>query len=129
MQYRLEKKTARIKRINMWIGTTICALLAALAALVFNPFHFKSLLPFAFIAVLMFVSQRFGAGAGLLGGVATAMIFAYFSPPVATLHVADATLRANLSWMLLLGIPAGYFVSDSATSSSNTTATKDTERR
>jgi len=31
------------------------------------------------------------------------MIFAYFSPLMASLHVADAALRANLSWMLLLG--------------------------
>jgi K+-sensing histidine kinase KdpD len=120
MRYRLQKKniSARLKKLNVLIGATVCALLAGLALLLFNPFHFKTLLPFAFIGVLMLVSQRFGAAAGLLGGIATAMIFAYFSPPVASIRVTDAALRTNLSWMLLLGIPAGYFVSDEAASRS-----------
>ena len=127
MRYAFQKKrtSARLKRINTLIGTTVCALLAALAALFFNPFHFKSILPFAFIGVLMLVSQRFGAGAGLLGGLGAAMIFAYFSPPLASLHVADAALRTNLSWMLLLGIPAGYFVSDEAAAGSKPTKHSD----
>src|SRR5256885_10579085 len=116
--FRAKRTSAHLKRINVLIGAAICALLAALAALLLNPFHFKSVLPLAFIGVLMFVSQRFGAGAAFLGGLAAAMILAYFAPPVASLHLADPALRTNLSWMLLLGIPAAYFVSDEAASRS-----------
>lgn len=107
-----KKKPAstRIQRIDSLIGATACALLATLAAFLFRPYAGRGLLPLAFIVVLMLVSRRYGVAAGVIGAVAAALIFAYFSPPMASVRVADATVRGNLAWMLLLGIPASYFV-------------------
>lgn len=93
----------RLQRLDMLIGATTCALLAALAALLFRHFAFRATLPLAFIPVLMIASQRFGAGAGVLGGIAAAAIFGHF-------YAYAAALQNNLAWMLLLGIPACYFV-------------------
>jgi hypothetical protein len=39
----------------------------------------------------------------VLGGIAAAAIFGYF-------YAHAAALQNNLAWMLLLGIPASYFV-------------------
>jgi K+-sensing histidine kinase KdpD len=51
------------------------------------------------------VAALFGARAGILGTVLAAMVFAGFLfGPVGSIHVADESARANLGWMLLIGI-------------------------
>jgi K+-sensing histidine kinase KdpD len=100
-----------LRRINTVIGVSLCATLATFAAILFSANPHKNWLPILFIAVLLVAALRFGAVSGLFGGVAAALIFAYFLfAPVGSLRIERQDARDNLGWMLLVGIPASYFV-------------------
>jgi hypothetical protein len=61
--------------------------------------------PLIFTAVLLVIAALFGARAGILGTVLAAMVFAaLLFGSVGSIHVADESARANLGWMLLIGI-------------------------
>lgn len=71
-------------------------------------------MPLLFIAVLFVAAMRFGAMSGIFGGLAAALIFAYFLfTPIGSLRVERSPARDNLGWMLLVGIPVSYFVATS----------------
>jgi len=98
-------------KIDVLIGTVLCAVTALIFTLAFLHVQNRVLLPLLFIAVLVLVSLRFSAWSAVFGGVAAALIFAYFLfLPVGSLRVDRAEARSNLGWMLLVGIPASYFV-------------------
>ena len=103
--------SAMLCRINTVIGVCLCAALAVFAVILFSANPHKTWLPILFIAVLLVAALRFGAVSGLFGGVAAALIFAYFLfAPVGSLRVEGQEARDNLGWMLLVGIPASYFI-------------------
>jgi len=52
----------------------------------------------------------FGSVAGMLGALASALVFAYFSSPVGSFRMINASARSNLEWLLLIGIPASYLL-------------------
>ena len=67
-------------------------------------------MPLLFTGVLLPVSLIFGVRAGILGTVLAAVIFALFLfHPRGSIQVADNAARANLAWMLLLGVSLSFF--------------------
>lgn len=87
------------------IGGLVCALAAVGFSAAANGHEWKNLVPLIFTAVLLLIAAMFGARAGILGTVLAAMVFAGFLfGPVGSIHVADESARANLGWMLLIGI-------------------------
>jgi K+-sensing histidine kinase KdpD len=100
--------------IDACMGGLLCAALATLAAYLFSENAHRAVVPLVFIVILLSISLRFGVVSGILGGVAAALIFSYFLfSPVGSLQVEAQQARDNLGWMLLLGIPASYFVATS----------------
>jgi hypothetical protein len=51
---------------------------------------------------------RWGHLGTITGLVCAAMLFAVSFQPIGSLAVASEAARANLGWMLLLGIPAAF---------------------
>jgi len=87
------------------IGGLMCALAAVCFSAAADGHAWKNLAPLIFTSVLLITAALFGARAGILGTVLSAMVFAGFLfGPVGSIHVADESARANLGWMLLIGI-------------------------
>src|SRR5690349_414785 len=87
------------------IGGLLCALAAVGFSAAADGHAWKNIAPLIFTAVLLLTAAVFGARAGILGTVLAAMIFAGFLfGPVGSIHVANEPARANLGWMLLIGI-------------------------
>lgn len=73
--------------------------------------------PLGFVVVLLLIAAVFGARAGILGTVIAALIFAtLLFPPSGRLQVASSAARANLAWMLLLGISFAFLFAPSHSS-------------
>jgi K+-sensing histidine kinase KdpD len=87
------------------IGGLICALAAVGLSAAANDHAWKNLAPLVFTVVLLVIAAVFGARAGVLGTVLAALIFAGFLfGPVGSIQIANDSARANLGWMLLIGI-------------------------
>jgi K+-sensing histidine kinase KdpD len=87
------------------IGGLVCALAAVGFTAAAEGHAWKNLAPLIFTAVLLVAAAIFGARAGILGTVLAALIFAGFLfGPVGSIQVANDSARANLGWMLLIGI-------------------------
>jgi len=87
------------------IGGLLCALAAIGFSAAAEGHAWKNIAPLIFTAILLLTAALFGARAGILGTVLAAMIFAGFLfGPVGSIHVANESARANLGWMLLIGI-------------------------
>ena len=91
--------------VDAAIGGLVCALAAVAFSVAANGHEWKTVAPLIFTSVLLLIAALFGARAGILGTVLAAMVFAGFLfGPVGSIHVADEAARANLGWMLLIGI-------------------------
>jgi len=87
------------------IGGLVCALAAVGFSAAAEGHAWKNLVPLIFTSVLLVAAAVFGARAGILGTVLAALIFAGFLfGPVGSIQVANDSARANLGWMLLIGI-------------------------
>jgi hypothetical protein len=87
------------------VGGLVCALAALGFAAAADGHAWKNLAPLIFTAVLLITAAVFGARAGILGTVLAALIFAGFLfGPVGSIQVTNESARANLGWMLLIGI-------------------------
>src|SRR6476646_7896792 len=87
------------------IGGLVCALAAVGFTAAAEGHAWKNVAPLIFTAVLLVAAAVFGARAGILGTVLAALIFAGFLfGPVGSIQVANDSARANLGWMLLIGI-------------------------
>jgi K+-sensing histidine kinase KdpD len=66
--------------------------------------------PLFFIVVIIFAALRFGMLASAVGSFLATLLFSYFLfTPVGSFHVQKGQARTNLVWMLLIGVPVGYF--------------------
>ncbi len=91
--------------IDAAIGGSLCLIAAIVASAIANGHPWKSFVPLIFSVVLLLNARLFGARAGLLGTVLAALVFAGFLfSPVGSIQVANESARANLGWMLLIGI-------------------------
>ena len=91
----------------MGTGVTFCAATAAAltALMLVSKSSIRTFLPLMFLLVILLVSLRFGSVAGMLGTVASAIIFAEFLfVPRFSLVVRDSAGRSNLIWMLIVGV-------------------------
>jgi K+-sensing histidine kinase KdpD len=108
--------------LDTFIGALLCALAAGIVALAANGIPARPLVPLFFIAVIVLIALRFGALAGALGAFCATLIFAYFLfTPVGSFKVLKGDARTNLVWMLLIGVPAGYFAWATRTGSAGPT--------
>jgi K+-sensing histidine kinase KdpD len=96
-----------LRQLSTTAGILICVILAVIASLLLPQ---KTAVPLLFIGVVFAVACMFGSVAGMLGALASALVFAYFSPPAGSLRMANTSARSNLEWLLLVGIPASYLL-------------------
>ena len=86
------------------LGTICCTVAAACLIPLFNASTAKAILPIPFLLIIVLVAFRFGRGAGALGTVAAAFVFAWFLYEPAGLAVADPVAKSHLIWMLIIGV-------------------------
>ena len=92
-------------RADSLLGGMIAGTAAIAASLVAGGYSWRTLVPLLFSVVLLFIALVFGARAGIIGTLLAAAVFAGFLfDPLGRLHVSDSAARANLGWMLLIGI-------------------------
>ncbi len=104
-------------RIGPLIGGALCAAAALAASAVATGHPWQVWVPLAFSAVPLVIAWFFGLRAGILGTLLAAVVFAFFLfSPVRSVHVADGAARANLGWMLLIGITFSLLFAPSASS-------------
>jgi K+-sensing histidine kinase KdpD len=91
------------------LGGLVCALAAMGLSAAAEGHTWKNLVPLIFTAVLLAIAALLGARAGILGTILAAMIFASFLfGPAGKIQVANESARANLGWMLLIGIAFSF---------------------
>jgi K+-sensing histidine kinase KdpD len=94
-----------IPLIDAAIGGLVCALAAVGFSAAANGHVWKNMVPLIFTAVLLLTAAMLGSRAGILGTVLAALIFASFLfGPSGSIQVANESARANLGWMMLIGI-------------------------
>ncbi|HET7872075.1 MAG TPA: DUF4118 domain-containing protein [Terriglobales bacterium] len=94
-----------VRRNGPLIGTTVTALAALGVSAITAGHSWKGVVPLLFSAVLLVVAFVFGMRAGILGSIVAAVVFASFLfSPLRSIHVANEAARANLGWMVLIGI-------------------------
>jgi K+-sensing histidine kinase KdpD len=108
------KRRRRRHLLDSVAGALLSALAAAGASIVANGHTWEVSVPLAFVAILLVISLIFGARAGILGTLLAALIFAtLLFKPFGKIQVADEVARANLAWMLLLGISFSFLFAPS----------------
>ena len=105
---RVKTATARLRALPLMdvaIGGLVCALAAVGLSAAAEGHTWKNMVPLLFTAVLLLIAGLLGARAGILGTLLAAMVFASFLfSPIGSIQVANESARANLGWMLLIGI-------------------------
>jgi Domain of unknown function (DUF4118) len=95
--------------MNAMSGAAISGLAAVIISAFAQGQPWKNLVPLVFLAVLLVVAGLFGARAGIISTVLAALIFASFLyAPHGSLNIASDSARANLGWMLLIGIAFSF---------------------
>ena len=94
-------------------GTLAGALFCLMAALVTAGFAgghtWRADVPLLFTVVLLLAALLFGTGAGVIGTVLSALVFAtHLFNPLKSFHVTSDAARSNLGWMLLMGIAFSF---------------------
>jgi K+-sensing histidine kinase KdpD len=100
-------RTARL--VDAAIGAAISGLAALISSAIAQGHSWKDMVPLIFVVVLLVIAELFGARAGIISTVLAALIFASFLfAPNGSLNVASDSARANLGWMLLIGIAFSF---------------------
>jgi K+-sensing histidine kinase KdpD len=109
----ISKQTVKTAADKLWtvplmdaaIGGLVCALAAVGFSAAAEGHPWKNLVPLMFTGVLLLIAALLGVRAGILGTLLAAVVFASFLfGPVGSIQVANESARANLGWMLLIGI-------------------------
>jgi K+-sensing histidine kinase KdpD len=96
-------------RADAVIGSVLSAAAAGAASLIAGGYHWRIFVPLIFTFVLLLVALVFGAGAGIIGTLLAAAVFAAFLfQPLGRLQVGDSAARTNLAWMLLIGVSFSF---------------------
>lgn len=92
-------------------GLLCCVAAALLTSHIAEDYKWRGFVPILFIAVIVFLSSRYGMTVSVLGSIASAMIFAWFLlPPLGNFRVSDPVERGNLAWMLLGGVTIPFLI-------------------
>lgn len=87
------------------IGGLVCGIAAVGFSAAAGGHEWKNIVPLVFTAVLLANAALFGSRAGILGTLLAGLIFASFLfAPTGNIQVANEAARANLGWMMLIGI-------------------------
>jgi len=99
------EKIWTVPLVDAAIGGILCGIAAAGASAAAEGHAWKNLVPLIFTSVLLATAALFGARAGILGTILAGLVFAAFLfAPTGSVSVANESARANLGWMLLIGI-------------------------
>jgi K+-sensing histidine kinase KdpD len=103
------KKTPPSAIVDALVGAFLAAIAAAGTSMIASGHKWEVFVPLAFVVILLVISAFFGARAGVLATIVAALIFAAFLfRPLGKLLVTSDDARANLAWMLLLGISFSF---------------------
>ncbi len=109
-----ERRLRLPARADSLIGSLLCAAGAGLASLVAAGYSWRAFVPLMFTCVLLLIALFFGARAGIIGTVLAAAIFtAFLFRPPGRVGLMDEAARANLGWMLLIGIGFSFLFAPS----------------
>lgn len=98
-----------LRRVDSAIGVLLCAVAAAGACAIAAGHSWETVVPLVFSSVLLVIALVFGVRAGVLGTIVAALVFAAFLfSPLGSIRVADTAARANLGWMLLIGVAFSF---------------------
>jgi len=99
------EKIWTVPLVDAAIGGILCGIAAVGASAAAEGHAWKNLVPLIFTSVLLAIAALFGARAGILGTILAGLVFASFLfAPTGSFSVANESARANLGWMLLIGI-------------------------
>jgi K+-sensing histidine kinase KdpD len=91
-------------------GVLLCLAAALLTASVSSQHAWRVFVPFAFVAVVVLLSARYGLAVSIVGSLGAALVFAYAFAPVGSWRVADPVERNSIAWMLLGSIALSYLL-------------------
>ena len=75
-----------------------------------DPAH-RTLVPFAFLGLVLFLGSRYGRAVGMLGSVISVVVFAFaLYQPVGSLAVADDSAKSSLAWAMLAGVTVSFLL-------------------
>ncbi|HZI55588.1 MAG TPA: hypothetical protein VFF39_02375 [Verrucomicrobiae bacterium] len=99
------EKIRTVPLVDAAIGGVLCGIAAVGMSAAAEGHAWKNLVPLIFTSVLLVIAALFGARAGILGTILAGLVFASFLfAPMGSVNVANESARANLGWMLLIGI-------------------------
>ncbi len=103
-------------QLPRWVGTLLgiilCGGLSAIAALAFASRPSRTLVPLAFVAVIVAMAVRYGAAAGIYGSLVAAFVFALLLfEPLHNVHIQSSAAKANIGWMVLAGVSLSFLLS------------------
>ncbi|MCU1284209.1 MAG: hypothetical protein JWO13_559 [Acidobacteriales bacterium] len=101
-----KEQRAPLRALTTFVGSFLCVLLAFIAARLF-PSRI-AVAPLIFIGIVFATAWLFGSGAGILGAIGCALVFAYFVSPSGSFRMVNGPARNNLAWLLMIAIPACY---------------------
>jgi len=91
------------------MGVLICGWAAAMLCIFFRGRHAGTMVPIAFIAIVIVVAIRCGVAVGAIGSAISVVIFAVFLyQPLGSVAVDDPVARMNLAWLVLGGVALSY---------------------
>jgi|SRR5579884_1539999 len=95
--------------MDVALGSILCGVAALITAALAVGRPWSIFVPLFFSVVLLLVAGFFGSRAGIVSTLIAAIIFAGFLyGPLKSIHVANDSARANLGWMLLIGIAFSF---------------------
>ncbi len=103
------EKFRLLPRVDSTIGVVVSGLTAAGACAIAAGHSWQTVVPLVFSVVLLAIALIFGVRAGVMGTVLAALVFAAFLfSPLGSVRVSNVAARANLGWMLLIGMAFSF---------------------
>jgi len=107
---RQDRLIRQVRGGDLLIGALSSTVAALCISLVAAGRRWEVFVPLVFSLVLLGTAARFGARAGMAATLAAGVVFAVFLfSPRGSLRVGVEAERANLFWMMLLGIAFSFF--------------------
>lgn len=96
-------------RVDSSLGVLVSGVAAGGACAIAAGHAWQTIVPLVFSVVLLVIALVFGVRAGVIGTVLAAMVFAAFLfSPLGSIRVSNEAARANLGWMLLIGMAFSF---------------------
>jgi integral membrane sensor domain MASE1 len=93
------------------LGAASCTAVAGCLIPVFSGSAHRSIVPFLFLLVILYVALRFGHIAGMIGTIGAALVFEIFLfEPTLSLAISSPAARNHLISMVILGVCASEFL-------------------